>query len=449
MLNNFSSILFEGRSQTASDWAESLGIDIPAVHNLISQGVFQRVRSGRLVSLRLNMVGIISTRERVFFCAPKIFKEENINFNSCIKRTILTIQTYHRHIKRGPDVATAGDADIYLEGGLILDQFMGLLAWTRDFGIHGEDHYSKDDGYKNIDWRLTIQNKLAIHKGGLSFYPDPVGMKTSRSLSDLGVLQSIALKEIKGKLGPISGAWSNEHDTVWDDCDNAISDAWDTPTDSKSISAILERFDSICTTDNDKELLELLKGYFSDTFSKNSTPILYGVSSFHTVWEHMCLSAFSEKVDQERHELIASQPQYIIDDIILKTDPQRPDILLSRVGKIMICDAKWYKAESMELPGTPDAVKQFFYSESLTLGREVFCNIFLLPALNSTPWMRLGSLRMSFNGNEDSRFHPVHLIGLDWTYLSGIYGNGKKLPADFFTWLSAIPSSEAMKKEVP
>src|SRR3546814_5899027 len=63
----------------------------------------------------------------------------------------------------------------------------------------------------------------------------------------------------------------------------------------------------MCTRDNDRELLELLKGFFNSSYRKSLSPIIYGVSSFHVVWEHMCVSLLNDFGISENHALIRSE----------------------------------------------------------------------------------------------------------------------------------------------
>src|SRR3546814_2993969 len=80
----------------------------------------------------------------------------------------------------------------------------------------------------------------------------------------------------------------------------------------------------MCTRDNDRELLELLKGFFNSSYRKSLSPIIYGVSSFHVVWEHMCVSLLNDFGISENHALIASQQSYNIRGNELNLEPQRP-----------------------------------------------------------------------------------------------------------------------------
>src|SRR3546814_8852087 len=104
-----------------------------------------------------------------------------------------------------------------------------------------------------------------------------------------------------------------------------------------------------------------MSDWSSDVCSSDLSPIIYGVSSFHVVWEHMCVSLLNDFGISENHALIASQPSYNIRGNELNLEPQRPDILRSINQGIIIGDAKWYRIESEEGPKTPDAIKQFSY----------------------------------------------------------------------------------------
>src|SRR3546814_12239443 len=79
---------------------------------------------------------------------------------------LTAIQTYQRHIQRGPEASRSGEADIFLGGGSLLDHFLRLWEWTRDFGLHRNEEPVRDDGYRAINWRSPISSNLPVHQFG-------------------------------------------------------------------------------------------------------------------------------------------------------------------------------------------------------------------------------------------------------------------------------------------
>src|SRR3546814_20916311 len=82
----------------------------------------------------------------------------------------------------------------------------------------------------------------------------------------------------------IADIWSEKHDDIWSYCEETIDDSSLYLLDRFAIDSILDEYEVICTRDNDRELLELLKGFFNSSYRKSLSPIIYGVSSFHVVW---------------------------------------------------------------------------------------------------------------------------------------------------------------------
>src|SRR3546814_5428408 len=121
----------------------------------------------------------------------------------------------------------------------------------------------------------------------------------------------------------LADIWSEKHDDIWSYCEETIDDSSLYLLDRFAIDSILDEYEVICTRDNDRELLELLKGFFNSSYRKSLSPIIYGVSSFHVVWEHMCVSLLNDFGISENHALIASQPSYNIRGNELNLEPQR------------------------------------------------------------------------------------------------------------------------------
>src|SRR3546814_8441280 len=90
---------------------------------------------------------------------------------------LTAIQTYQRHIQRGPEASRSGEADIFLGGGSLLDHFLRLWEWTRDFGLHRNEEPVRDDGYRAINWRSTISSTLPVHQFCGVIYAEPIGEK--------------------------------------------------------------------------------------------------------------------------------------------------------------------------------------------------------------------------------------------------------------------------------
>src|SRR3546814_3614438 len=99
------------------------------------------------------MVDLLATQQKAFFCLPKICVGHDIDIPANMQCALTAIQTYQRHIQRGPEASRSGEADIFLGGGSLLDHFLRLWEWTRDFGLHRNEEPVRDDGYRAINWR--------------------------------------------------------------------------------------------------------------------------------------------------------------------------------------------------------------------------------------------------------------------------------------------------------
>src|SRR3546814_4498475 len=97
-------VILEGASGAVEEWCNVLHIDQAFVASLVTQGVFQRSRTTDGQSrLRLNMVGLLATQQKAFFCLPKICVGHDIDIPANMQCALTAIQTYQRHIQRGPE----------------------------------------------------------------------------------------------------------------------------------------------------------------------------------------------------------------------------------------------------------------------------------------------------------------------------------------------------------
>src|SRR3546814_4241180 len=91
-------VILEGASGAVEEWCNVLHIDQAFVASLVTQGVFQRSRTTDGQSrLRLNMVGLLATQQKAFFCLPKICVGHDIDIPANMQCALTAIQTYQRH----------------------------------------------------------------------------------------------------------------------------------------------------------------------------------------------------------------------------------------------------------------------------------------------------------------------------------------------------------------
>src|SRR3546814_12468067 len=91
----------------------------------------------------------------------------------------------------------------------------------------------------------------------------------------LGAIQAFALLSLRKLLGGIADIWSEKHDDIWSYCEETIDDSSLYLLDRFALDSILDEYEVICTRDNDRELLELLKGFFNSSYRKSLSPIIY------------------------------------------------------------------------------------------------------------------------------------------------------------------------------
>jgi hypothetical protein len=120
-------LIREGRCDSVAGWAALLDVDFGAIESLAAEGVFRK--TGESADLRLDFVGLISTRQRTLFALPKICVFDAPHKVADLWRATASVQTYDRR-RRRVSTAEAGDASFIDTGGTLLDLFLALLSWS-------------------------------------------------------------------------------------------------------------------------------------------------------------------------------------------------------------------------------------------------------------------------------------------------------------------------------
>src|SRR5205085_2743315 len=128
MIASTSSVLIrEGMCDSVVGWAALLQVDAGAIGALAAEGVFRK-STGDSADLRLDFVGLISTRQNTLFALPKICTCDAPHNITDLWRATASVQTYDKR-RRRISAANAGDASFIDTGGTILDLFLALLSW--------------------------------------------------------------------------------------------------------------------------------------------------------------------------------------------------------------------------------------------------------------------------------------------------------------------------------
>jgi hypothetical protein len=152
---------------------------------------------------------------------------------------------------------------------------------------------------------------------------------------------------------------------------------------------------------------------------------LFGTSSFHTVWESVCGSAFANQF--AKYETLIPKPIWTVRGRgPTTTRTLRPDIIrtIGFAELFLLIDAKYYDvrfdaSELTGIPGVGDVSKQLFYAKALAdeIGKyRAFHNVFLFPSSEGDCLDFFGTVQLDCIGER-----PVKLVKISANTLFDMY----------------------------
>lgn len=431
-------ILSEGSVASEADWISNFDGDRSVFSSLLSDGILRNagIIGGRR-QFSLNFVGMLAAGRSVWFSFPKASRAHRMEDADLILQTIIDYR--HRTVRARSSADFSETAD-RIKIGTIVDTFKALTTWTLDHGFHHEPVVQNRMVLEAIDWDRTIRSTPAMHSNGSVVYPAPVTRIHSTAKSPLAEIQAMALLDLQRRLGVFADLMAPSATDLWHEC-RQIVDQGDAIAIPDLIETIIDDYAATTNRDEDLELIALLRDWTNETWSAGSSVTPYGISSFHTVWEDICVRTMANLGNPVSHAEVASQPAYLINGHEFSLKPQRPDILLDRSGRIILADAKWYLLDANSLPQTPDAIKQFAYELSIRDELPVDANVLMLPTEDHETWVVAGVLHMTQAGCRDHRFRTVSVIALNWKRLSRLYVRREGLGDDFIAQLTELHAS--------
>ena len=164
-------------------------------------------------------------------------------------------------------------------------------------------------------------------------------------------------------------------------------------------------------------LVAMLIAYLDHAPESSAGALVCGISDFSTVWEAMLKKVIPGV--EEGWNARLPDPRYVpANGTPQRSGGMRTDIVINYDDRIIIADAKYYKAESSgTAPDWSDIVKQFYYLEALASvpnapPRDKIGNCFIFPIADG----ETGNLdRVEMFGNDDvvlNRFPLIECIYL-------------------------------------
>jgi len=437
-------ILSEGDIASEGDWISQFNGDRTVFTALLADGI---LRSAGFVAGRrqfsLNFVGLLAAGRSIWFSFPKASRARRIEDADLILHTIID---YRHRTLRAQSSADFSESVTQMKLGTIVDTFKALTTWTQDRGFHQHAVVQSRMVLEAIDWDRTISSTPAMHSNGSVVYPAPITRIQSSATSPLAEIQAMALLDLRGRLGVFADLLAPNATELWQECQEVL-DLSEVNAIPSLIGGIIDDFATVTNRDEDLELIAILRDWTTEAWSAGAPVSPYGISSFHTVWEDICVKTMATLGTPISHAEVASQPTYLINGREIPLSPQRPDILLDRAGSIILADAKWYLLDANSLPQTPDAIKQFAYEQSIRNDLPVDANMLILPSEEHESWALAGVLQMKQAGSRDKRFKSISIIALNWKLLSRLYVRREGLADDFISKVVKLHASNQQEHE--
>ena len=339
---------------------------------------------GICVKERENLIfkctGFIVIQNKIFVVFPKgyvIPKEEQM-LKKNIRLLIDVLTKYSRKTKLDP-------VEESLLGGLGGNStFISAAFWLiRDYLDYGIINFQRQEyglnQSANINWSRTIKSINPVISNQRPVYLDLVTKKHIIYDNLITQIHQYVLDQcldLYGWLFDYDGEFRNEYDLPCDE-DLAIY-----LLDLEAQRTFEERKSNLFL--NLKEFILGSHNQSKDSITTFVTPY------FHTVWEKICYSLFTDLNDKSLPKL--PNPYWEVNNTIAKTE-QIPDIMFKIDNKLFILDAKYYRIKyaPKQLPGWGDLVKQFFYRHTLIKDEEdEIENIFIFPGQTNNDINYLG-----------------------------------------------------------
>lgn len=281
----------------------------------------------------------------------------------------------------------------------ILNDYYRNGIWTNKATRYREGQFGK------INWKRTLQQPPFISNGRI-VYPNSI-VETSVSVND--ILSEIHKYCVKSSVDFLGWLYNIR-------CDFSVAEI--STQKKKEYSHVLHK--ELGKTFQDEKrtrlshMLKIIDGINTDNQSKE---IVYGVSSYHYVFERMIDTVFGNQEDLSE---FYPQAYWMLDDVNKQEGASlRPDTVRIEGEKAYIFDSKYYTYG--KLPTTSDIQKQITYAEYLETQKghlySPIKNAFILPfnrtkdaTKNASSWKYIGHAKTDWKKEMGRDDQPAHYV---------------------------------------
>lgn len=369
----------------------------------------------------VSFCGAIISQESVHLFFPRSSDLGGVDLPASTRLLTKTLLKYHHSFDRG---ILSDDYVESVEEGETLSLVFNILEDFRHNGLYSRRKVFQTKNMGKIDWRRTMAlEKPFFQESGTPIFLDYRGSKR-RYESDCEIAKIHAKIVIDlifqygllfDQLAPPSVDVSGINLTNKEYCS------------AKLLAELRDAY-----SDSDIRLLKMLKAYIDLDAGGGDSDHVFGLTSFHTVWEHMLSETLLHTVNLKDELPI---PVYVrsADETIIDAPQKsgRTDVILKspRTDYYCVVDAKYYDAITVtSSPGWKDLVKQFFYAKAI---KDVFpssdvSNAFIFPGLLDH-WASSHMKHRNSDELMDDKYVPIKCFYVDPMEVMESFVRGAKL----------------------
>lgn len=247
----------------------------------------------------------------------------------------------------------------------------------RDHGLFASRQRARVRNAGKPDWGRTIKRETAFGTTGSNLvYLDFAGTKPKIETDNIvSLIQAQVIREIAG-----NHAWWLRDFLGSRELPEAVLVPWPRATWKQKLRVALRGL----YQDREINLVQMLLSYLEAEENSGSGQVVCGISDFSMMWEGMLRSVLFD-VDSSWNARLPG-PHYFPDNGVgVAAGRMAMDVVLRRGDKILILDAKYYRADHIGfVPGAADIVKQIFYRKAVVAIPEskgmIVGNAFVFPA---------------------------------------------------------------------
>lgn len=391
--------------------------------------------------LSFHFVGVIHFKEHVLFILPKyIDLAAQTNLDSVASQIIKVLFKFIKtstqykvtHIDTFGFTKLESDCSLFVLADFIMLDFL-------DYGFYTPDYVDLEvNGAGEIDWPTTIELNHAIFSNNKPIYSDVYTHTVNVDEQHIVYhIHQAVLQEVSLLFEQFSVLNIFHYPSI--QTNYSLEELGDF---DYLIQALTKEMQVVFSTQK-LSLLQALQHYLElkQSFLPQENIQLFGVKSFHVVWEKVCSQAYGNHYEQFKKWIPKPQWKELHSGKIAEVATIIPDILIYKEHEnaFYIIDAKYYTTSFEEMnpqtisikdnPSVGDVTKQYLYEQTLrkhnkeVLETTEYYNLFIFPTEENNHFFGHVTFDIFAEG-----FKGIYLYRQNTTDIFSNYLNSSQLP---------------------